>query len=328
MAVTPRLGITQLEEDQALPEVVVNEADLILEMFATRLIVKSKGDNAPAGGEVDGDAYLVGTAGSGAFLGQNNKLALYINGAWIFRTPKEGMEIEVEDEDTSYTLRGGTWESGAGVAIEVLDEGVSETGSLVSLDFVGAGVTATDDGSGNVEINIPGGTSAKTLITETVTSGSATNVQFAAIAGTYRDLEIRVRGRGTKAATLVDIRLRFNGDTGANYDVESQQANNTTNANFANAAATSAYVGNIAAASATANVADCIVIYVADYRGTTFQKAGNYIATLKTGTAAANLFNEVGSIWWRSTAAITQVDIFPSGNAFVDGTVVSLYGHA
>jgi hypothetical protein len=166
----------------------------------------------------------------------------------------------------------------------------------------------------------------RTLITETVTSGSATNVSFASIPADYRDLELRVRGRGTKAATLVDIRVRFNGDTGANYDAETQQANNTTNSNFASAGTTSLYVGNIAAASAPANVADYVEAVIADYRSTTFQKAGRYLATLKTAASAAGVFNESGSIWWRSTSAITQIDVFPSANAFVDGTVISLYG--
>ena len=187
-----------------------------------------------------------------------------------------------------------------------------------------------EDGSGNSKYSdlaqlcaLMGG---RVLITETVTTGSATNVSFASIPATYRDLEVRVRGRGTKTATLVDIRIRFNADTSGNYDGETQQANSTTNSNFGGVAGTSAYMGNIAAASATANVADMIEILIADYRGTTFQKACRYIATLKTGTAVGNLYNEVGSIWWRNTAAITQIDVFPSSNGFVDGTVVSLYG--
>jgi hypothetical protein len=43
--------------------------------------------------------------------------------------------------------------AGAGSAIEVLDEGVSETAALVSLNFVGP-VTAADDGSGNVTVTV------------------------------------------------------------------------------------------------------------------------------------------------------------------------------
>jgi hypothetical protein len=46
--------------------------------------------------------------------------------------------------------------TGTGGVIEVLDEGVSETATLVSLDFVGAGVSASDDGSGNVTVTVSG----------------------------------------------------------------------------------------------------------------------------------------------------------------------------
>lgn len=51
---------------------------------------------------------------------------------------------------------GGT---GTGSAIEVFDDGVSLTAALASLDFVGAGVTATVVGDA-VEVTIPGGATA------------------------------------------------------------------------------------------------------------------------------------------------------------------------
>lgn len=184
----------------------------------------------------------------------------------------------------------------------------------------------TGNNSRKVTLAVLRASMTKALITETVTSGSATNVSFTSIPGTFRDLELRVRGRGTKAATLVDIRLRFNADTGANYDYEVQQANGTGGGNFNGAAQTSGYIGNIAAASATANVSDMLQATIGDYRGTTFQKAALFTASTKVGTAAANMYNDCGSVWWRSTSAITQIDVFPSANAFVDGTVVSLYG--
>jgi len=139
---------------------------------------------------------------------------------------------------------------------------------------------------------------------------------------------VRVRGRGTKTATSVDIRMRFNGDSGGNYDYDVTQLVNTSTVPFTGVAQTSLYTGNVAAASATSGIADMIEVTIGDYRGTTFQKAAMYRSTLKTTTAASGFYAERGSLWWRSTSAINQVDIFPSSNGFVDGTVVSLYGLA
>jgi hypothetical protein len=44
------------------------------------------------------------------------------------------------------------------VSIVVKDEGTQQTGSMRSLDFVGTGVTTTDDGAGNITVDIPGST--------------------------------------------------------------------------------------------------------------------------------------------------------------------------
>lgn len=171
-----------------------------------------------------------------------------------------------------------------------------------------------------------GGSGALTLITETVTASSAANVQFSSISGVYRDLVVVVRGRGTTAATSVGIRMTFNNVTAGDYDYEYFQAENTTLTANAAAAQTSIYLGNLVASTGPADYADAIEATIFDYRGTTFQKAGMRQSTLRRGTTVANFFREDASFWWRSTAAITEIDVFPAADAFVDGTVVSLYG--
>jgi len=53
----------------------------------------------------------------------------------------------------------GTWVVVSGSTIDALNEGVSLTTALASIDFVGAGVTATVIGD-DVTVTIPGGTTA------------------------------------------------------------------------------------------------------------------------------------------------------------------------
>lgn len=51
--------------------------------------------NVGPGGPGAGDAYIVGTAGSGTFAGQSTNLAVWDNqnSAWVFTAPKEGWQV-------------------------------------------------------------------------------------------------------------------------------------------------------------------------------------------------------------------------------------------
>lgn len=166
-------------------------------------------------------------------------------------------------------------------------------------------------------------TPGRVLITETVTSSSQATVSFSSFSSSYRDLEIRVRGRCTDAGADQPIRIRFNSDSGSNYDYQQtyMQSNVTV---VQSATQTSILGGQIPAAGSTANFSGVVVVDIGDYRGTTFYK--NVITRSgenRTGTGQRTMLT---SGQWRSTSAITTIVIdFPAGN-FVDGTVVSLYG--
>lgn len=110
MTLTPRLAITLLADSQVQPEEPTNEAVAILELFATRCIVKSRATAGQPVSPANGDSYLLTATPTGTnWSGQANKLAHYLNGAWIFRAPVEGFAIEVEDEDAPFVYRGGNW---------------------------------------------------------------------------------------------------------------------------------------------------------------------------------------------------------------------------
>lgn len=184
------------------------------------------------------------------------------------------------------------------------------------------GSTITETGG---VISASGGSSgALVLISEQTPSGTAT-VSFTSIPATYRDLVVIVRGRAAATAVASSIGLQFNGDTGANYFRQRLTGNNATASAAIAVAVTSMDIGNILAATATANFASGTEITIYDYRGTTFTKVAFSQMTYPETAAAAGQFVEIRSGGWNNTNAITQVDVI-CGSNFVSGSVVSLYG--
>lgn len=165
-------------------------------------------------------------------------------------------------------------------------------------------------------------------IDEQSPSGTGT-VTFNSIVSDYRDLVVVIRGRGTAAATAVNVLVRLNNDSGANYDAQRLQGNNATANSNATVGNTDLFAGTylaIPASTATADVAGSLHVEIYDYKGTTFQKSAHALNDHKTSAAAANLLTVTASGWWRNTAAVTRVDVILSSGNFVSGSVVSLYG--
>lgn len=109
MGVTVRLGYTELESGQAVPETTVNETTRRLEQGANTFIVKDKDLATPPGSPASSDAYIVAGSPTGAWVGWAKSIAFYMNGAWAFITPIEGTKAYVQDEDITYEYSGSAW---------------------------------------------------------------------------------------------------------------------------------------------------------------------------------------------------------------------------
>jgi hypothetical protein len=185
--------------------------------------------------------------------------------------------------------------------------------------------TGTGDRAGRGQF-IP----AIALLKEIVTSGTMPSVTFQSEFipnNTFRDLILKVRGRGTAAATEVNIDLQFNGDGGTNYNSETLAMFSTGSPTCGQSiGATSMVLTTIPAASAVGNAAGNALITIFDYRGVAFNKTCNVLGGETKANSASNIIGWAGYGEWRSLAAITQIKVLLSSGSFVDGSVITLYG--
>ena len=167
---------------------------------------------------------------------------------------------------------------------------------------------------------------------QTVVSVATGTITWQGIQGDLNHLLIMGQARGTAASTSVAINLRFNNDTGSNYNqyaIFSENPSYPTQDNAVGGSLVSATsIQSFAAmtgASGTANFADTIRIEIPNYARTTFYKAAtSHTSPFKTGTSTTTATVNHG--WWRSTAAITRLDIIAGTGNFEVGTVLTLYG--
>lgn len=120
MTTSPDLGIPFIDQSQGTPEVTHNEALLLLQAVTNGVI--DRGVNTPAVGPTIGDAYIIGSAPTGAWAGRANCVTIWSGTAWDFipgetsaGTPitmgarQEGMRVWVRDEDALYIWSGSAW---------------------------------------------------------------------------------------------------------------------------------------------------------------------------------------------------------------------------
>jgi hypothetical protein len=96
----------------------------------------------PPGSPSEGDRYLIdgslGTA-TGAWAGQENKIAQYVSAAWVFTSPTVGMFTAADDEPTALYLYGGASWSAKYFESTTASTGLTKVGFDIRLDSSAAG---------------------------------------------------------------------------------------------------------------------------------------------------------------------------------------------
>lgn len=165
------------------------------------------------------------------------------------------------------------------------------------------------------------------LISETVVSIAVASVTFSSIPQGFRHLVLFTRGRTDAAVEIDSIVMRFNGDSGANYDFEQFYGNGATVVASAGRATSTMVVQFIEGASSRANLFAAGISFILGYSVSGVEKTAiNLGQAFGNLSADADLYAVFRSGLWRNTSVITSVALIPGSGNFVSGSRFQLYG--
>ena len=156
MSETAKTGLPLLQASQAQKHVTMNEALARIDALL-QLTLASRGVAHPPEAATDGSVYAVPAGAVNAWEGQEGRLALRLNGGWVFLAPRAGWRAWVADEARAVHYTGETWAetpaaaSAGGAATrfevaefdhEVIAGGAHEAGTVIPWGTQVIGVTA------------------------------------------------------------------------------------------------------------------------------------------------------------------------------------------
>ena len=166
--------------------------------------------------------------------------------------------------------------------------------------------------------------SSRQLISSQVLTSTAATVTFSSIPGTFKDLILKLSVRNS--LTQEDMLLRINNDSSTLYSRVQLRGNGTQASSSINSAQTSIKLENAVVGSGyTANTFSNHEIYIPNYTASQNRQISSHAAIENNGTEA---FDIVHAGLYRSTTAITQIDLIASTGNFISGSSFYLYGLA
>lgn len=172
-----------------------------------------------------------------------------------------------------------------------------------------------------------GGATFELIETVAVGSGAPTSITFSNLntfSTTYQHLQIRYVARVTTNSAAVPIILRFNSDSGSNYDWHGLEANASVFDVPSRAInSTNIRLHEVPGSSATANFFGAGVLDLLD----AYESKNKTTRNLFGQAASGNGIIGLRSGHWRNTSAISSLSFtVDSSGGFANGSRFSLYG--
>ncbi len=177
---------------------------------------------------------------------------------------------------------------------------------------------------GTLSSGVAASTSSYESIATATGTGSNTTITFSSIPSTYKHLQIRYIAQRTTGAGNQTLRVTFNSDSTTTYDYHRLQGDGA--AASAAGTATAAF-GLIVpgAGNNSTNITGVGIIDIHDYASTTKNKTTRYFSGYDSNNTEGGIAS-LGSFLWRSTSAITQIDVKFSADNFATSSTFALYG--
>lgn len=216
--------------------------------------------------------------------------------------------------------------SGSGGYVGQVAGASPASGTFVTGDIV------TDGSKGTTWLCTAGGTpgtwvALPTQIGTTTLSSTSASVTFSSIPA-FTHLRVHWHVRTNSGNTNDNMLLRFNGDSGANYDFQLIEGSNATATASASTGQTSILIGTAVGGTGTSGFFSNGVVNVVGAS----QAASGHVATVTgtwyacwSGTAATSQAGTTGGLWVPS-GAITSITLLPAAGSFAAGSAFSLYG--
>ncbi len=181
---------------------------------------------------------------------------------------------------------------------------------------------------GTLSSGVAASTSSYESIASATGTGSAGNIVFNSIPGTYSALQIRANARDTYndgSSILLDLQMQFNGDTGSNYTKHFLTGNGSSASASGGTSRTTMEVAALPSATATTSMMSGVLIDIQDYASTTKYKTVRSFSGMDGNAANTQYVVTLRSNLWLSTSAITSITLIPA-TAFTTSTTFALYG--
>ncbi|PUB14841.1 DUF2793 domain-containing protein [Yoonia sediminilitoris] len=199
---TPNLSLPFILPAQAQKHVTHNEAIELLDMIV-QLTLENIDVTAPPVGATEGQAWGVGAAATGQWSGQDDRVATWRGGGWLFVTPRDGWLAWVRASNGLHVFTDGQWAAQYQNDLNNLaGVGVNTTADSTNRLSVASDATLlSHEGTGH-QLKVNKATLADTasLVYQSGFSGRAEM----GLAGSD-DFSIKVSGDGTTFATALLI---------------------------------------------------------------------------------------------------------------------------